>query len=561
MRLAKDSAIALFACAIVLVSNPSRAEDATAAGEATNAYVEGLIRSLDTKAPEARHISLAEAVVASVANNPGILADRRTPEATSYEVLKAESVYEPKILIDFYYENREVPTSDLLAGVDDPVDGENALKGDDYVAEATLTKLLRTGTRVNLTWDSIRRTTNSGFEALSPRFDPTLGIGVAQPLLRDFGGYSARTTVALAENTTLQSAAEYESELVGFVLDVINAYWSPTLAEAELQSKERSFELASELAEEAEARVKIGTLPPVAAREAASDAASREEEVISARNDLELAARELQYKVMFGTEGGGAPISIRPGDIHEVAAVPVESGAILRTAVARRPEVRVAQLDIESAKLTTKLNRNLLLPSLDLFGRYEWVGLGGLQNSDFDSGGVDISSSSSEWDAYEDSFDVLTSGDFFRYRVGVELEVPLSNAEARSRYTRATIELKRAEEDMKQVVSDIALEIQQAAGNVASGYKRVQAAKLARELADDNVHDQQRRYEVGIVTTTDILDFQEKATNAMASEARAIADHAIALARLKQAEGTLLDEFGIRVAFEDKPGKEWWSRF
>ena len=58
MRLAKDSAIALFACAIVLVSNPSGAEDATAAGEATNAYVEGLIRSLGAKAPEAKLLEL-----------------------------------------------------------------------------------------------------------------------------------------------------------------------------------------------------------------------------------------------------------------------------------------------------------------------------------------------------------------------------------------------------------------------------------------------------------------------------------------------------------------------
>jgi outer membrane protein TolC len=560
MRFAKETTVALAALFALLPSHGLRAEPSRSQ-DATGAYVEGLIRSLETKEPEARHIGLAEAVVASVANNPGILADRREPEATAYDVLGAESVYEPKILIDFFYENREIPTSDLLSGVDEPGQGAEPLEGDDYLAEVTLTKLLRTGTRVDLSVDSTRRTTNSGFEALSPRFDPSLGIGVEQSLLRDFGGYSARTTVALAENTSLQSAAGYEAELAVFVLDVVRAYWSYALAEAELRSQERSFDLASELAEEAEARVKIGTLPPVAAKEAASDAASREEGVISARNDLELAARELQYKVMFGTESGGAPVAIRPGEFHEVTAVSVETAAILRTAVDRRAEVRNARLDVANAKLSTDLNRNLLLPSLDLFGRYEWVGLGGLENSDFDSGGNVVSNSSDEWDAYGDAWDLLDDGDFFRYRIGVELEVPLSNAEARSRYTQATIELKRAQEDMKQVVSDIALEIQQAAGDVASAYKRVQAAKLARELAEENLRDQQKRYEVGIVTTTDILDFQEKATNAMASEARATADHAIALARLKQAEGTLLDDFGIRVAFEDKPGKEWWSRF
>ena len=47
----------------------------------------------------------------------------------------------------------------------------------------------------------------------------------------------------------------------------------------------------------------------------------------------------------------------------------------------------------------------------------------------------------------------------------------------------------------------------------------------------------------------------------MAAEARAIADHAIALAELERAEGSLLPRYGIRVEFENRPGKEWWARF
>ena len=187
MRLVKDTAVALAALFALLPSGAVRAETSRTP-DATGAYVEGLIRSLETKETEARHIGLAEAVVASVANNPGIIADRREPEATAYDVLGAEAVYEPKILIDFYYEDREIPTSDLLSGVDQPGEGAEPLEGDDYFADVTLTKLLRTGTRVDLSVDSTRRTTNSGFEALSPRFDPSLGIGIEQSLLRDFGG-------------------------------------------------------------------------------------------------------------------------------------------------------------------------------------------------------------------------------------------------------------------------------------------------------------------------------------------------------------------------------------
>ena len=190
---------------------------------------------------------------------------------------------------------------------------------------------------------------------------------------------------------------------------------------------------------------------------------------------------------------------------------------------------------------------------------HELVGLGGLGNPDFTP--PPAPSGRSETDAFGDSYDVLDSTDFFRYRIGVELEVPLSNAEARSRSAQADIAHRRAEDRLRSVVSDIALEIQQAVGDVESAQKRVVAARLARELAEQNLIDQRKRYDVGIVTTTDILDFQEKATNAMAAEAQAVADHAIAVAELHRAEGSLLGDFGIRVEFEDAPGREWWSRF
>ena len=64
-----------------------------------------------------------------------------------------------------------------------------------------------------------------------------------------------------------------------------------------------------------------------------------------------------------------------------------------------------------------------------------------------------------------------------------------------------------------------------------------------------------------MVTMTDILRFQDNVANAMATEARDLADHAIAMAQLQRAEGTLLRNYGINVSFEDAPSTPWWTRF
>ncbi|MFQ5351997.1 MAG: TolC family protein, partial [Candidatus Binatia bacterium] len=97
--------------------------------------------------------------------------------------------------------------------------------------------------------------------------------------------------------------------------------------------------------------------------------------------------------------------------------------------------------------------------------------------------------------------------------------------------------------------------------NVESSFKRVGASRLARELAAENLANQQRRYQVGKLTTTDVLDFQQKLASAMAVEQRALNDHARATIRLQRATGILLDRFNIEVEAAETATLPWWARF
>ncbi|RMF22151.1 MAG: TolC family protein [Deltaproteobacteria bacterium] len=219
--------------------------------------------------------------------------------------------------------------------------------------------------------------------------------------------------------------------------------------------------------------------------------------------------------------------------------------------MAHRAEVRAARLALDSARIEERRARNALLPALNLVGNYTLLGLGGIRRNVQLPGG-DITAAlaalaGSETEAYDDALDTLLSRDFYSYRIGLELDVPFSNSEARAAYERAGIAVRAAENQLRQVISDIALEIESAVGDVASAKQRVFAARLAHELAAENLRHQKKRYEVGMVTTTDVLRFQDKVVAAMASEIHAVADHARAVSRLARAEGTLLERYGIRV--------------
>jgi outer membrane protein TolC len=572
--------------AIVSFARSGSTEDAAVAGETappaqapialtpTDAYIESLIGALAKDTQEARSISLREAIHSAIANNPGIRAQSRLPDATSTEILNALSVYDPSVRVGSGYNRGNELTSDALLTSDpsdiggDPssVRSAQTLREDEYYGNIGISKRSRLGTQLDLTWENFRRTSSTTRQLLSPRFDPTLRFEVAQPLLNDFAGLGARTDVLIAENASRRSAADFEARLSDFVAGVIEAYWSYTLAEAQLDVAKTSLSLARELVTEAQARVEIGTLPPVAVKEAQADAAAREGDVIFAENRLDLAARTLQYSVMFVSGPTGAPAPIRPSERHTVAEEAVDRATLLRTAVEQRPEVRAARIEVASATLESRRTRNALLPNLDLVGNYELVGLGGRvaprsDDPDTPENEARGPDSRDELSAYDQALDNMLGGDYYRYLIGLELEIPLWNAQARSQNDLADITLYRRRDELRQAVSDIALEVEDSVGDVVSAFKRVAAARIARELAEENLRNQRKRYDVGMVTTTDILTFQDNLAAAMAAEAEAVADHAISVAALKRAQGTLLESYDVSVRYKDVPDQPWWSRF
>jgi outer membrane protein TolC len=141
------------------------------------------------------------------------------------------------------------------------------------------------------------------------------------------------------------------------------------------------------------------------------------------------------------------------------------------------------------------------------------------------------------------------------------LQVPLSNAEARSKYAQSRIELEQARARQRDLVAQITLEVERALGDVEANFKRIQTTRRASELAEENLRGQQRRFEVGLVTQKDVIDFQSRLLDAQGAELRAITDYNNSISRLRLADGTLLQSYNIEVDGPKKASEPWWARF
>ena len=498
-------------------------------------------------------LSLREAVLTALENNPGIAVERLGPHFANASIGRAYGAFDPSFTLFGRYERDVVPTGSALAGA--PI---VRTRNEDY--GATVAKLIRTGATLSVDFASNELDQNSTFLGLRPQYKPELTFSVTQPLLRNFGPGLTVLLVRSAESTSGAAYYDYRSKVAALIRQVVEAYWGVVAARETLKAEEDGLKLARNLERENDARVRAGVLPPIAVREAAAESAARDERVIVASNALSVALERLRLLVQRNPGATFLPRSIEPTDSPDVRPVETDEVAILEHAVGMRPELVRARYDIQNRKLLARLQRNNLLPSLDLQAIYGLNGLSGrgVPQTDFRTGETRISRFTGDYDR---ALDRMTSGDFETYSAGVTLSFPIGNTTAESEYTQSQIDLRRAELTYRQLLADVTLQVRQTIGDVQANSKRITATRLARELATENLDQQKKRYDVGLATTKDILDFQEKLTTARAAETKALIDYNVSLAALRQAQGNILEQFDVVI--EDLPPSPAtiWSKF
>lgn len=497
------------------------------------------------------HVSLKRVIAIALEHNPGIAARRLEPTLRAADVLGAQSKFDPAIDGGASWARADTPNASALAGTDALIQRTRQI-------DVGIGKLLRSGASARADLLTDRRTTNAIFASLSPEYSPELRFSLTQPLLRDFGLDFAYLVVKVADSAAVASVHQYEADLAEFVQAVIETYWNVVGARESVEVQREALALATRTVEENEARVRVGLLAPVAVLEAQAEAKARETDLIVAENVLKTTRQRLAQLAFYRPNATVVPRMLEPGDEVVVAPVEIDEDAALERALGERPEVLASILGVEARQYSERAARNALLPRLDFVGSYGLAGLsGGAKRVTF--GGTAAPPSvfaGKERDAY----DVLTDGDFDNYSVGLRFQVPLSNARAKSEYATNRVQREQAELRHRELLSQVMLEVRDTTATVVDSKKAIETSRVARELAEENLRNQQKRHEVGIATTKDLLDFQTRLTEARSTEIQARVRHAIALAGWRRAQGALLEQYQVVVQHPSR-GKPWFTWF
>jgi outer membrane protein TolC len=363
--------------------------------------------------------------------------------------------------------------------------------------------------------------------------------------LKDFGIETGTSQIRIANISVDASENQFRNRVDDIILQVVNNYWELVYQIAQIKAIEDALGLAEDLLRETEIRIEVGTLAPIEVYQARAEVAQRKEALIVAKDTLKDIEDQLRLSLNLYDKEEYWMVTIVPADQPLSPPVEPDLTESIRTALERRPDLLQAKLDIDARNINVKYTKNQTLPTVDLFGS---VGTTGLRGRPADSQFFGVDARPSPWQGHWDNVaDDLFNGDFYNYTIGIKIEFPWENRFAKSAYSRAKVEKARSLTALKDLEINIITQVKEAVRQLATDLERIEAAKATLRFTREKLDAEKKKYDVGLSTSHDVLEFQEDLARSQADFARTLSNYEESLANHARVKGVLLEAAGLRM--------------
>ncbi len=423
------------------------------------------------------------------------------------------------------------------------------------------------GTNLQLSFNNQRQTTDSFFSSLSPALNSSFKLTVTQPLLQGFGFPANTRFITIAKNNRELTDVAFRLQVTDSVDQIENMYWDLVYAYENARVQNESLAFAQKTLSDTKKQVEIGSLAPIEVVRSQSTVAQDQQLVTLAQTNLQLEqllmknalTRTLKDPTLATAEV--IPTSTTDFPAQEETA-PTED--LINEALRHRAELVESRIDLNSRDISNKAVRSALLPSLNLFGYYSGVGIGGNQNpanvcgnpstvilqgffgcaSPPAPGNFDVVFPTTPIGATLNQLVNSTNPD---KGVGLQLNIPIRNRAAQAVQIRSELEYRQAQMRLQQIENQVGIEVRNAQYAVQQNRASVDSAKAALELARQSLDAEQKKYQFGTSTTTLVLQYQSQLATAESTLVNATVAYEKSRIELDRATGTLLDHNGISV--------------
>jgi outer membrane protein TolC len=402
--------------------------------------------------------------------------------------------------------------------------------------------------------------------AIRNNFNPTTNsffdLQVTQHLLQGFGFAINTRYIRIANNNLKVADDVFRTQVMNTVSNVINLYWNLVSYNENVRVAQEALAYSQKLLDDNQKQVDIGTLAPIEITRAQAQVATSQQTLLTAQTSV--LQQETILKNALSRNGTAnesiANVHVIPTDHIEIPkAEPVEPlQDLLNSALANRPDLAQARIQLDNARINLSGTRNSLLPQLDLVGDARNNALSGTPNAAAFNGGQGLTQASAPdpffIGGYGNVLSQLFGRNFPTYQIGVQLSLPLRNRSAQADYATATVQLRQNELSLQKQISQIRVDVQNALIQRQQARAQYDAAVQARILQEKTLDAEQKKFQLGSSTPFFVIQAQRDLATAEQSEVAALTTYGLAKVQVDQVLGLTLERNGVSID-EAKSGK------
>jgi HAE1 family hydrophobic/amphiphilic exporter-1 len=443
----------------------------------------------------------AEVVRLAIENNPDLHVDRLELDISDTRVAQAAGAFSPTAVTSLQRNNQLAPPSSFLVG-------STGTRTDTFTSSLGVGQRLKWGGgSYTLAWDNARSTSDSFLLNFNPTMRSGLTVSYSQPLLRDLRIDASRQQLETNRRGRDIAGTRYRESTVRKLAEARHAYWDLVAARAAVDVQRQSLELAGELARVNAARVDVGSSPRLDLLSAQVEVAQREDGLIVAETGARQAEDRLRALVLDPDRPDFWTARLDTAELPPTVSPLLDVDQAIRAARDDRADVVRLRHEIDNANTNVRYFQNQRLPDVRLQATLFNDGLGGTHLTRVGGfpgtlvGGGDTT-------PFGSVLDQVFSGDFPTWTVGINVSYPLGQSAQDASYARARIEEAQARARLKSLDVTLVRQIREAALEAEMNGRRLQAARTARELAEQRLEAEQKRFEVGISTSFLVIQAQ-----------------------------------------------------
>lgn len=443
---------------------------------------------------------------------------------------------DPTILAFVNFQHATIPQSNTI------LTGTTALIQDTRSYQYQYAQNWDFGLTAQLTYSSTHVHVNSQFFSLDPYTSGSMDLQVTQNLLQGFGSAVNGRNIRVQKNNVKVTDLQFKQQVITTVSAALNLYWDLVAFDEDVHARQEEVRAAEQLLEDNKKQVQFGAMAEIEITRA-------EAQLYAGRQDLTIAQTNLlqQETVLKNAlvrtgiaQAGLADIHVVPLD--KIAAVPATEETrpiqdLNNQALGGRTEIEQARINIESNKLNLVGIKNSLKPTLQAFAELTNNGLSGqLTALGALEAGVPYLAG-----GYGNLLAQIARRNYPNYSAGFSLNIPLRNRAAQSDYVTSLLELRQNQLNFQKNTNQVLVDVQNAVIGLQQARARYEAAVKSRELQDQTLVADQKRYSLGAATAFQVIQDQRDLATTQSSEVQALANYTHARIAFDQALGTTLE--------------------